>query len=145
MHFSTIHMYYCQFLSCVQLYDPMDCSMPGFPILHYPQEFAQIYINMYTYIHAHMLSHFTKTWHAQFLVSVHHFSTFPDWLIFSLSEAKDFPHISPYMSKLFCFPIVTSQSTVVSVWQFPICYHLLLSSVWYSLLPFSSLKKMLEK
>ena len=30
-----------QLLSCVWLCDPMDCSMPGFPVLHYHLEFAQ--------------------------------------------------------------------------------------------------------
>ena len=33
--------YYCSVLSCVQLYDPMDCSMPVFPVLHYLPEFPQ--------------------------------------------------------------------------------------------------------
>ena len=28
--------------SCLTLYDPMDCSMPGFPVLHCLLEFAQI-------------------------------------------------------------------------------------------------------
>ena len=28
--------------SCLTLCDPMDCSMPGFPVLHYLPEFAQI-------------------------------------------------------------------------------------------------------
>ena len=26
---------------CLTLYDPMDCSMPGFPVLHYIPKFAQ--------------------------------------------------------------------------------------------------------
>ena len=30
-------------LSCVWLQDPMDCSMPGFPVLHHLPEFAQIH------------------------------------------------------------------------------------------------------
>ena len=30
-----------QSLSCVRLCNPMDCSMPGFPVLHYLPEFAQ--------------------------------------------------------------------------------------------------------
>ena len=30
-----------QSLSCVRLCDPMDCSMAGFPVLHYLPEFAQ--------------------------------------------------------------------------------------------------------
>ena len=31
--------------SCPTFYDPMDCSMPGFPVLHCPQEFAQIHVH----------------------------------------------------------------------------------------------------
>ena len=30
-----------QSLSCVQLCNPIDCNTPGFPVLHYPPEFAQ--------------------------------------------------------------------------------------------------------
>ena len=36
---------YCSVVqSCQTLCDPMDCSTPGFPILHYLPEFAQIYV-----------------------------------------------------------------------------------------------------
>ena len=31
--------------SCPILCDPMDCSMPGFPVLHHLPEFAQIYVH----------------------------------------------------------------------------------------------------
>ena len=34
-----------QLLSCVQLCDPMDCNTPGFSILHYLLEFAQIIVH----------------------------------------------------------------------------------------------------
>ena len=34
-----------QSLSCVRLCDPMDCSMPGFPVLHHLPEFAQIHVH----------------------------------------------------------------------------------------------------
>ena len=30
--------------SCLTLCDPMDCSMPGFPVLHYLLEFAQTHV-----------------------------------------------------------------------------------------------------
>ena len=30
--------------SCLTVCDPMDCSMPGFPVLHYLPEFAQIHV-----------------------------------------------------------------------------------------------------
>ena len=29
---------------CLTLCDPMDCSTPGFPVLHYPPEFAHIHV-----------------------------------------------------------------------------------------------------
>ena len=31
--------------SCPTLHDPMDCSTPGFPVLHYFQEFAQTHVH----------------------------------------------------------------------------------------------------
>ena len=34
-----------QLLSCVWLCNPMDCSMPGFPVLHYLPEFAQTHVH----------------------------------------------------------------------------------------------------
>ena len=30
---------------CLTLCDPMDCSMPGFPVLHCLLEFAQIHVH----------------------------------------------------------------------------------------------------
>ena len=34
-----------QWLSCVQLFDPMDYSMPGFPVLLDLPEFAQTHVH----------------------------------------------------------------------------------------------------
>jgi len=31
--------------SCPTLSDPMDCSTPGFPVLHYLPEFAQVHVH----------------------------------------------------------------------------------------------------
>ena len=31
--------------SCPALWNPMDCSMPGFPVLHYVPDFAQIHVH----------------------------------------------------------------------------------------------------
>ena len=31
--------------SCPTLFDPMDCSMPGFPVHRHPPEFAQIHVH----------------------------------------------------------------------------------------------------
>ena len=44
-----LHLYFCLLLlfsqSCLTLCDPMDCSKPGFPVLHHLQELAQILIH----------------------------------------------------------------------------------------------------
>ena len=34
-----------QLLSCVRLCDPMDCSMPGFPVHHQLLEFTQTHVH----------------------------------------------------------------------------------------------------
>ena len=34
-----------QWLSCVRFFDPVDCSTPGFPVLHYLPEFAQTHVH----------------------------------------------------------------------------------------------------
>ena len=31
--------------SCPTLCNPMNCSMPGFPVLHYPPEFAETHVH----------------------------------------------------------------------------------------------------
>ena len=36
-----------QSLSCVQLFDPMDCSTPGFPVLHRLTECAQTHVHWF--------------------------------------------------------------------------------------------------
>ena len=43
------HKFYCCFISqsCLTLCDPMDCSMPGFPALHYLLKFAQTHQKLY--------------------------------------------------------------------------------------------------
>ena len=45
---SSIYVVIVQSLSCPTLYDPMDCSMPGYSVLHYPPEFAQILVHCVT-------------------------------------------------------------------------------------------------
>ena len=46
----TIKWYCCSLAkSHPTLCDPMDCSMPGFPVLHYLLEFAQIHLHWVNY------------------------------------------------------------------------------------------------
>ena len=43
----SLDVYYCCSVtqSCLTLCDPMDCSTPGFPVLHYLPEFAQTHVH----------------------------------------------------------------------------------------------------
>ena len=43
--FGSIVIVVVQFLCCVRLCDPMDCSMPGFPVLHYLLNLAQTHVH----------------------------------------------------------------------------------------------------
>ena len=64
-------------LSCVWLCNPMDYSMPHYPVLHYLPEFAQI--------HIHWVSDVTpSTWGAHLLVSS--FCLFIQFMEFSRQE-----------------------------------------------------------
>ena len=66
------YMFYCAVAqSCLTLCDPMDCSMPGFPVHHHLLEFAQT--------HVHQVSDATQPSHplsspspAVFSLSQHH-------------------------------------------------------------------------
>ena len=44
---TRIHKYCCCLVpqSCLTLWDPMNCSMPGFPVLHYLPEFVQTHVH----------------------------------------------------------------------------------------------------
>ena len=43
---NSFHCCYCSVAkSCLTLCDPMDCSSPGFSVLHYLPEFAQIHVH----------------------------------------------------------------------------------------------------
>ena len=37
---------FSQLKSCLTFCDPMDCSAPGFPVLHYLPEFAQVHVQL---------------------------------------------------------------------------------------------------
>ena len=45
-HLAMTPTYCCSVAKlCPTLCDPMDCSMPGFPVLQYLPEFAQIHVH----------------------------------------------------------------------------------------------------
>ena len=50
-------------LSCVRLWDSMNCSIPGFPVLHHLPEFAQTHVHWVrdAILPSHHLSH--SVWH----------------------------------------------------------------------------------
>ena len=45
MRFPALKFSSVQLLNHVQLCDPMDCSIPGFPVLHHLPEFAQTHVH----------------------------------------------------------------------------------------------------
>ena len=47
-YFRHLNLMHCCFLvtqSCPTLCNPMDCSMPGLPVLHHPSKFAQVHVH----------------------------------------------------------------------------------------------------
>ena len=51
----TILYWFCHMSSSVQLCDPMDCSTPGFPVLHCLPEFAQIHVHWVQMLSNHLI------------------------------------------------------------------------------------------
>ena len=73
------YLIYCSVAQlCPALYDPMDCSTPDFPVLHYLPEFAQIHV-IHSFIESVMPSnHLILCCPLLLLLSV-----FPDIRVFS--------------------------------------------------------------
>ena len=69
---------FCSYCSVPQLHttlcDPMNCSMPGFPVLHYPPDFVQT--------HVHWISNAIQPSHPLLLMSLLP-SFFPNIRVFS--------------------------------------------------------------
>ena len=61
----------CSFVSCIWLCDPMDCSTPGFPVLHCLQEFAQIHIHW-------IIQYIAQIYYCHLILRTH--SSFTDYL-----------------------------------------------------------------
>ena len=49
LKFPVCHLFVVELLSHVWLCDPMNCRMPGFPVLHYLPEFAQTHVHWVDY------------------------------------------------------------------------------------------------
>ena len=84
-----------QLLSHVQLCDPMDCSMPGFPFHHSLPEFAQIHVN----------------WISDAIQSSHPLSPPFSYCPQSFPDSRSFPMSWPFASA--CQSIGTSASATV--------------------------------
>ena len=88
--------------SCLTLCNPMDCSTPGFPVLHYLLEFAQT--------HVHWLSDAIQPYHTLCLQSYLLPSIFPSITVFS-SE----PALSIRWPKVWSFNLSISPCNACSV------------------------------
>ena len=52
----AVHSSYCSVAKlCLTLCDPMDCSMPGFPVLHYLPELAQTHVHWVVMASNHLI------------------------------------------------------------------------------------------
>ena len=96
--FFTVCVVAFQTLSLVRLCDPMHCSTPGLPVLHYLPKFAQI--------HVHWISEAIQPAHplASLLLLL---SVFPSIRAFSVSS-------SFYVAKYWRFSFITSPSNECS-------------------------------
>ena len=115
-HISNSFQYLCcclVTLSCPSLYDPMDCSTPGFPVLHYLPELAQ------THVHPTVMSSivpfsscllsFPMTW----LFASHDYKVWS--FSFSISPSNEYPQLISF--RIDWFDLLTVQGTLKSLLQ----------------------------
>ena len=120
--------------SCPALCDPMDCSTPGFPVLHYLLEFAQT--------HVHRVGDAIQTSHPLSSPSplpsvfpiIRVFSNelalligWPKYRSFSFSPSNEYSGLISF--RIDCFDLLAVQRTLKSLLQ----HHILKSSIfWHS-------------
>ena len=100
--------------SCPTLFDPMDCSTPGFPVLHYLLQFAQT--------HGHQVSDVIQPSHPLLP---------PSPPAFNLSQHQGlFQWVSSYTLQLFLIIswLELFKNTVIWIWQCKNVYVLVLCS-----------------
>ena len=107
--------------TCPTLCNPMDCSMPGFPVLHYLLEFAQTYV--------HWISDATHSSHPLLSPSPPAFSLsqhqdlfqwalhvkWPKYWSFSISSSNEYSRLISFRADW--FDLLAFQGTLKSLFQ----------------------------
>ena len=106
--------------SCPTLCDLIDCSTPGFPILHYLLQFAQTHIHWVDYViqtFCHSLLLLPTIFHSLriFPNELHFHIRWPKYWIFSISPSNEYLWLISFRIDWFCFLGV--QGTINSVLQ----------------------------
>ena len=88
--------------SCPTLCDPMNCSMSGFPVLHYLLEFAQIHVQWVSdaMLSNHLILRCPHLLQSSILLSIRVFSNesvlcirWPKYWSFSISPSNEYPQL----------------------------------------------------
>ena len=115
---------------CLTLCDPMICSTPGFPVLHYPLKFAQTHVYWVgdAIQPSHSLSPLLLV--PSIFPSIRVFSNepalrirWPDYWSLSISPSNEYSELISF--RIDCFDLLADQETFKSLLQ----YHNLKASV----------------
>ena len=129
-------LFVIQSLSCVQLWDPVDCSTPRFPVLHYLPEFAETHVHWVgdTIQPSHPLSSpcppaFKLSKHQGFSSeSVFHIRWSKYWSFsFRIIPSNDYPGLISF--RMDWFDLLTVQGTLKSLFQH---HNTKASILWHS-------------
>ena len=113
-----------QSISCVPLCDTMDCSTPGFPVLHYLPEFVQIHVhwvsdatNHLILCHPIFLLHSTYPSNKVFSNESALRITWPKYWSFSFSISSSNEYSGPIFFRIDWFDLLAVQGTLKSLLQ----------------------------
>ena len=106
--------------SCLPLCDPMDCSMPGFPVLHYLPVFAQTHVHWVSDAIKPSYSLSLPSLLALHLSSVRVFNNdsalhirWPNYCSFSINPSNEYSGLISF--RIDWFDLLTSQGTLKSL------------------------------
>ena len=115
---------------CPALCNSMDCSMPGFPVLHYLPEFAQIHVHWLVMLSNHLSLFCPYLLLLSIFPSIRVFSNeltirirWPKYWRFSISPSNEYPELISFRNKW--FDLLAVQRTLTSLLQ----HHNLKASV----------------
>ena len=106
---------------CLTLCNPIDCSMPGFPVLHYLPEFAQTHVHLVSGL-KHLILSCPLLLSPSIISSIRVFYNglslhirWPKYWSFIISPSKEYPGLISF--KIDWFDLLTVQGTLKSLLQ----------------------------